>query len=763
MALSLKISRGLSKSLGAVSSCALQAAMVLGLGAVPAGAPTAALEGGKLTLSHTSPTSKPVNTRACSPTIRTQDGYSVVIPRPARVASSPSLPNRNVGWEEAVCVPPGPLAFALEVYGSLLGLLGLGKAAARRGGQHLRALQEARALTQGALPPFLQQAQEMIQELGQMLAQLPEERITQLVETLRAPDLRSRTLPEQVAKLLEIAGPEGSHVAVRGLEGFRQLAQLAPSACDSAMGPLRLLFEDAQFVSAPPADQVRQLSEVLIPAVHQLEAQGRLRIGQLEGLLQALSAEKREALAALWEDPTFQSDTPEQQVAQLADTLFGATGTKFIQLLGDDESTFVGRVVAASRSRLLPMPPTVRNAILERQGAQDPNDLARDIFHVGGERYQFDFTRRPRVASVGEVHRAIRLSDGRGVVFKIRKPTVTSEALERDGAFLESCLKLWVPGEQHTQLQGYLHRIRQDLLVQLDYAKEEEHANEFNHAYADAPFSGVIPLYVSPAGDVLAMEEVDGMPLAQLATLPHAERLEAELAYLQAMVAQICRGIFHADALPDNVFWSRVRRSLTFLDMGSASRLGPLAKLQLIEQMLVLMTRDAKATASFMIRSAERLTSDLPSGPLEKTLADQLVPVLSRNDLSPKKMADEVRRVSERNGVWPSTDRALLYRAIFIMDQTLKSPEVRAQVRRETLRQLFGELAEVVRGVPREAGAAVRNVSIAVGRKPLEFGKSALELMKPEQLEWLADALDEVLRKATFRSSGLKPAAARRA
>jgi hypothetical protein len=152
-----------------------------------------------------------------------------------------------------------------------------------------------------------------------------------------------------------------------------------------------------------------------------------------------------------------------------------------------------------------------------------------------------------------------------------------------------------------------------------------------------------------------------------------------------------------------------------------------------------------------LIRSAERITSTLPRQELENTLSAQLEQVLQREDLSPGKMADEVRRVSERNGVWPPTDRAVLYRTFFIMGATLKSPEVRAQVRTHILGQLFKGLSEMVKGAPQQAAETLGNIAVAVGRKPREFGKSALELFKPQQLDALAEALDSLLRRATFR------------
>ncbi|MFN0063636.1 MAG: AarF/UbiB family protein [Myxococcaceae bacterium] len=727
-----------------VAACAFQGAMLLGSTAV-AVAPSAdhaslgAKAGTTLELSH-----------------QQQD-----TPARALALTSPAVSNRaSDGFENVAHVVPkgtqpvssGRVTLAskvsLGVAGSYLGLVGLLAMGSGAASNLKRRLETVLAAKSEPPPPsglrkLLESMVEILGQLGHLIDSMPEPQKFALFQLIHLEEFRSAPLHAQTRMVMKLFGPNADKVAAQAIRALEHFGEFIPGISAAQKKSLLDLVRSESFKSKPLPEQVAEMLATFGPTAADLASRGTNYAQQEWQLFEFLMGSKEPHLRTALQSSAFAAAEPERKVAHLIDTAFGPFATKLLQMIPTTGKGFLGKVAAASRNKLLAMPTEDLQRILARQGSQSSEDVAQGIYNIGGTRFQFELSNEPHVASMGEVHVATRVDAGAKCYFKARKPSASPEAIERDHAFIADSLTLWVPTENQPQVLGYLGHLKADLLRQANFPHEGENADAFEARHGDRVDSPHV-FYVSPEGDFLGMTEVPGIPFSEV---PPEQALEAQQSLLKEMSAQIASGFFHSDPQPENVRWNPPTRRVGFVDMGSVTELPEIDRVQLLEHALVLMARDPGAIASSLVRSAGRITSTLPTEVLERGLKHALEGPLARTDLQPDRLADEVRRVAEDNGVWSPTDRAVLYRTFSHLDKVLTHPDVRAQVPRETIKSLATGLASLASAEPKATAKAIRNVAMAIARNPGTFSTAAAETigLAPGTLNDLAQRFENAL------------------
>jgi ubiquinone biosynthesis protein len=157
-------------------------------------------------------------------------------------------------------------------------------------------------------------------------------------------------------------------------------------------------------------------------------------------------------------------------------------GTVFIKL---------GQVLS-TRGDLLPKAYRVELAKLQDEVPPVPADaivaVIREDLGAAPEQLFASFDRTPLgSASIGQVH-AARMTDGREVVLKVRKPGV-DEMVRMDLGILIGLVDEWsprVPMLANADAPGIAREFRDSLLSELDYVHEAENVKFFRDAFAKA-------------------------------------------------------------------------------------------------------------------------------------------------------------------------------------------------------------------------------------------------------------------------------------
>lgn len=447
--------------------------------------------------------------------------------------------------------------------------------------------------------------------------------------------------------------------------------------------------------------------------------------------MKAVPRAKRKELITLMADDAFATATPETKAAMLLDKL-GPGFTKLAQVYSEADGVppAVAKALRVSRDAMRPMPEETLHQLLSNAGEQRMGDVIRGIYTIGKDRYKLD--KLLGVASVGEVHLATDVSTGAKVVIKIRKPGASPELIKQEFKMMREMLEV---GAKHAKLseaqrtiaRESLKSFQKGVLEEIDMTREARNAERFLTQYADAGFDGVKVHHVSKKGDLLVMDVAEGVPFTKLDTLPAAERQEAMLSYLRGMLRQVFDGYFHADPHPGNVFWNSAKRRIQFIDMGAMGETTPTQQLELAEMLLTMLSRDPKAIAKMMIRTADRITSPLPRPQLEAQLADEIGTFLGRytrgGDLNKQTM--DLMKTSQRLGVWPKDNGFWFNKTMFTVVTTVDKPTQQLFMA-EALPQIGKTLAKMAVTEPAHAKQVLVRVATAARRNPQEFVDSLI-------------------------------------
>ncbi len=431
------------------------------------------------------------------------------------------------------------------------------------------------------------------------------------------------------------------------------------------------------------------------------------------------------AVGQLFTNERFLAASAEGRVAMLLDAM-GPGFTKLAQVYGSADTLPPGLsdVLKVSRSQMPEMPREALDALLSQE-PQTPEDVARGIYRIGGVRYQLG--KVLGVASIGEVRQATDLETGRTVVIKLRKPSATPASVEQEFRFMRSLVDNYakysgLSADEKLQTEQYLDNFRKGVLEELDLRGEASNAARFAKTYEHAGFSGVDVRHVSPNGDVLVMNQAEGIPLTKIDSLPVAEQQEARMAYLRSMFRQIFGGYFHADPHPGNVFWNPSTKRIQYIDMGAMGEFTGPQQLEMSELLLSLLSCNPDAVAQLMIRNADRITSTVPPAELQARLSQALSSYFAQagKGSTLTKQAVDVFKICQDLGVWPKDNGFWFNKTMFTVASNL-DPVTSQRYMAELMPYLGSSVVSNLTSHPGQTLETVVNVARAARKNPGDF------------------------------------------
>ena len=331
-------------------------------------------------------------------------------------------------------------------------------------------------------------------------------------------------------------------------------------------------------------------------------------------------------------------------------------------------------------------------------------------------------------ASLAQVYFG-RLVSGEVVAVKVRKPGIRRR-LETDldlAERLAARLQSHVPALRAIDLSGALAELRAGVLRELDFRHEARHQAFFNARF---PVDGLVfaPRVHTEfcSEQVLVMERVDGLPVAEAVSLPVPARRRLAAAGADALLRQaFLLGFFHGDPHAGNLLVTRDAR-LCFLDWGLAGHLTPRLRVALADFWAAAVAQDAEA----LVRVAAEIAPD-EARPDAHGLEREVALVL-REELDFAAGLPALGRAMVRllfvfgqGGIPLSREYALLAKALLSIEETgrLLDPgfDLRphaAPVLRELRRERTG-----VRAVARRTREAARHLLPGLGVLPLELSR----------------------------------------
>lgn len=247
-------------------------------------------------------------------------------------------------------------------------------------------------------------------------------------------------------------------------------------------------------------------------------------------------------------------------------------GTVFIKL---------GQVLS-TRGDLLPKAYRAELAKLQDEVHPVPADaivaVIREELGAPPEQLFASFDRTPLgSASIAQVH-AARMTDGREVVLKIRKPGV-DEIVRTDLQILIGLVDEWSPRFPmlaNADAPGIAREFKDSLLSELDYVHEAENAKFFRDAFAkDRGFKVPEVITALSTSRVLTEERVSGHKPSDVATMEKSRRaVVARRIARFVLEPAFDRGAFYADPHPGNLL-IQDDGVLTIIDFGKVGRLTP--------------------------------------------------------------------------------------------------------------------------------------------------------------------------------------------
>ena len=331
-------------------------------------------------------------------------------------------------------------------------------------------------------------------------------------------------------------------------------------------------------------------------------------------------------------------------------------------------------------------------------------------------------------ASLAQVYFG-RLVSGEVVAVKVRKPGIRRR-LETDldlAERLAARLQSHVPALRAIDLSGALAELHAGVLRELDFRHEARHQAFFNARF---PVDGLVfaPRVHTEfcSEQVLVMERVDGLPVAEAVSLPVPARRRLAAAGADALLRQaFLLGFFHGDPHAGNLLVTRDAR-LCFLDWGLAGHLTPRLRVALADFWAAAVAQDAEA----LVRVAAEIAPD-EARPDAHGLEREVALVL-REELDFAAGLPALGRAMVRllfvfgqGGIPLSREYALLAKALLSIEETgrLLDPgfDLRphaAPVLRELRRERTG-----VRAVARRTREAARHLLPGLGVLPLELSR----------------------------------------
>lgn len=286
-------------------------------------------------------------------------------------------------------------------------------------------------------------------------------------------------------------------------------------------------------------------------------------------------------------------------------------GTELARLCEALGPTFI-KMGQALSSRPDLLPPDVVRPLVRLQDQLEPVDarlipglivkaFGKEIEAIFDE---FDFN-PVSAASIAQVHRA-RLSDGREVAVKIRRPGVDRQ-IEQDLQLLRFCAKAisLLPWMRAVPLIELINDVGLPISQQLDFILEADNNRRFRSHFANKERIKFPNLVEDLCSDtVLTMEYLDDLQKVTSSCLSPGERRDAALAGLRALYKMIFHdGFIHADMHPGNVFL-RHWGEFVILDTGLVARLDKKDQRDFVDFFFGLVNNDGRECARIVYDNA---------------------------------------------------------------------------------------------------------------------------------------------------------------
>jgi ubiquinone biosynthesis protein len=371
--------------------------------------------------------------------------------------------------------------------------------------------------------------------------------------------------------------------------------------------------------------------------------------------------------------------------------------------LEDGGVTFVklGQVLSTRRD-LLPPEFIAELSHLQDDAPQVPWPQVADVLRteLGSDEVFATFDREPiAAASIAQVH-AATLTSGDRVVVKVCRPDVRG-VVERD---LDIIVRLAVRLQRGTDWGRAVgavelsHGFADALREELDLRIEARNMTAVAAAAAKRTAGVRVPVpYLPLCGEkVLAMEFLDGRPLAAAAAMPAAARAALARGLLDALLCQVLLdGTFHADPHPGNVLLL-TDGTLGLLDFGSVGRIDAGLRGALQRLLLALDRGDPAALADALLDVVER-PEELDELRLERALGRFVARHVAAGITPDVRMFTDLFRIIADHGLAVPPEIAAVFRSLATMEGTLTqlAPgfDIVTEARRFAAEQLAGQFS----------------------------------------------------------------------
>ncbi len=333
-------------------------------------------------------------------------------------------------------------------------------------------------------------------------------------------------------------------------------------------------------------------------------------ITKIERYREVLAVLARHGIGVL-EDQLIKHEAGDRARAQHLRHACEELGTMFVKL-GQVLSTRGDLLTEAYRTELAklqdevaPLPVTVIAEVIRQDLGAPPEQL-----------FAFFDPKPLGSASIGQVH-AARLSDGREVVLKVRKPGV-DELVQIDLEILTGLIDEWSPRFQVLEqydARGLVREFSDALRSELDYSREAANNKFFGRVFAhERGFN--IPELVDEysKGRMLTEARVDGRKPSDVSHLPTRHRAVVSRRIARFVLEPAFeRGVFYADPHPGNLL-IKEDGSLSIVDFGKVGHLTPDVRRRVADLFVAIERNDAQRLADRLIE----LTA--PTHPIDRTL-----------------------------------------------------------------------------------------------------------------------------------------------
>lgn len=236
------------------------------------------------------------------------------------------------------------------------------------------------------------------------------------------------------------------------------------------------------------------------------------------------------------------------------------------------------------------------------------SELGRPVEHVFSMLEQ----KATAAASLGQVHKAVLLANGRQVAVKVQRPHL-DQLVRMDLSTLKFVIQIinrLVDTSEFIDLMGVYREFKRTVYEEIDYLAEAGNARRFREMFADDPSIFIPRVYDEyTSRRVLVLEWVEGIKINDYAALEAAgvDRLEVANRTVEAYFHQFFQaGFFHADPHPGNIFvrpGSLGREPvIEFVDFGMVGQLNNAMKRAMKDLFLSFVLRDSRALASALQR-----------------------------------------------------------------------------------------------------------------------------------------------------------------